>query len=734
MKRLMKRFSFLFLITILFIQISNAQVITKKLTVEEIFGTNKFSSQILRGVKWLSDGEKFSYLETDVFNKSMNIIIYDIKRKKKDVLLSSSELKIEGTNSRFIIMNYEFSPDGNFILFTGLLPARAIKSGGELYLYNLKTKEFFRVETEDNVINVKFSPDSRKLGYVKNDNLYIYDILTRSEKQLTYDGNGVVINGHFDWVYEEEFSIIDGWQFSPFGDQIFFWQLDQSPVPQIEIQQFDSLYFNSIKMRYPKAGSPNSLVKIGVINLIDGSISWMNLGNESNFYIPRVYWTSRENELMIFRLNRLQNRLDLILADSKTGNSKVILTETDSCWIDVETMEIEFLKNKKNFVLTSEKSGFKHIYLYDYLGNQIKQITTGNWEVSDLISIDESKKVLYFLSGMGNPTVRNLYSIDFNGKKINRLTADDGTNSINISPNNKYFIRTYSSLYSIPKIYLCSINGKILDTLIDNKNLEKLIAEYSLSKPDLIKFTTSDGIELNALMIKPPDFDPSKKYPVLVYNYSGPGSQIVRNVWGGSQYLWHQMLAQEGYIIFMIDNRGTGGRGKAFKNIVYKNLGHWEVHDLIEGAKYLMSLPFVDGNRIGIWGWSYGGYISALTILEGNEYFKVAVSVAPVTHWKFYDTIYTERYMQTPELNPEGYEKSAVTNKAGKLKGKLLLIHGTADDNVHFQNTVVFVDELIKANKQFQVMFYPGKDHGIAGGKTREQLFTLITNFIKSNL
>jgi dipeptidyl-peptidase-4 len=367
-------------------------------------------------------------------------------------------------------------------------------------------------------------------------------------------------------------------------------------------------------------------------------------------------------------------------------------------------------------------------------GKLIRQITKGQWEVDNLVDVDEKNEVIYFTSGLGNPLVRNLYKIKFNGKDLVRITNFDGTNSINFSPNLKNFIWTNSSASSIPKIYLADVSGKILDTLIDNKNLEKTLSEYKLSKPEFLTFTTSDGVVLNAMMIKPPDFDSTKKYPVLFYNYSGPGSQIVRNAFGGPQSLWHQMMAQEGYIVFMIDNRGTGGRGKSFKNIVYKNLGYWEVNDLIEAAKFLQSLPYVDGERIGIWGWSYGGYISALTILEGNEYFKTAVSVAPVTHWKFYDTIYTERYMSTPGLNPEGYEKSADINKAEKLKGKLLLIHGTADDNVHFQNTVVFVDELIKANKQFQVMFYPGKDHGIAGGKTRLQLFTLITNFIKENL
>jgi len=583
-------------------------------------------------------------------------------------------------------------------------------------------------------MNVKFSPDSKKLGYVKNDNLYIYDITSRTERQITFDGNGIIINGHFDWVYEEEFSIIDGWRFSPDGKQIAYWQLDQSPVPEIEIQQFDSLYCNSIKMRYPKAGSPNSIVKIGVINLSDGKNTFMDLGNESDIYIPRIYFTQNENELAIIKMNRLQNRLDLLLANTLNGSSKIVFTDTDSCWVDVENLDIYFLKDKKHFLITSERDGFKHIYLFDLNGKFIRQITKGNWEVDKIVDIDEKNELIYFTSGAGNPLIRNLYKINFNGKGLLKVTNFSGTTVINFSPNLKNFILTYSSINSVPKVFLASVSGQILDTLINNSNIEKTLKEYSFSTPEFISFTTSDGVSINAMMIKPPDFDSTKKYPVLFYNYSGPGSQIVRNAWGGAQYLWHQMLAQEGYIIFMIDNRGTGGRGKSFKNIVYRNLGHWEVNDLIEAVKFLKSLSYIDGERIGIWGWSYGGYISALTILEANEYFKTAVSVAPVTHWKFYDTIYTERYMSTPELNPDGYEKSAVTNKANKLKGKLLLIHGTADDNVHFQNTVVLVDELIKANKQFQVMFYPGKDHGIGGGKTRLQLFTLITNFIKENL
>ncbi|MGB9665223.1 MAG: alpha/beta fold hydrolase [Ignavibacteria bacterium] len=722
-----------FLLTILIVTAS-AQINSKNFTLEEIWGSQKFFGKSLRLVKWVDKGYKFTYLETDPQKRTTNIVVYDVQSKSKSVLLSSDELKLEGSDEKFTFLNYEFSPDENYILFTGLLPARSIKTGGNIYLYNIKTKEFFQVETGKSVLNVKFSPDSKKLGYVKDDNLYLYDIENRTERQLTFDGNGIVINGHFDWVYEEEFSIIDGWRFSPDGKQIAFWQLDQSPVPEIEIQQFDSLYFNSIKMRYPKAGARNSIVKIGVVDIQSGKIQWMNIGDEIDIYIPRIYWTTRENELAIIRMTRLQNKLELLLADSQTGDSKVIYTDTDTCWVSVESLDIYFFKDKKHFLISSERNGFKHLYLFDYSGKMIRQITNGQWEVDRLIEVDESNNLLFFTSGLGNPLVRNLYKVKLDGKKLERLTSFSGTNFINSSPNLKHFIVINSSVRSVSKTFLLDDKGKILDTLINNEELERALREYSFSTPEFLTFTTSDGVVLNAMMIKPANFDPNKKYPVLFYNYSGPGSQIVIDIWGGNQYLWHQMLAQEGYIIFMVDNRGTGGRGKSFENLIYKNLGYWEVNDIVEAAKYLMTLSYVDPERIGIWGWSYGGYISALTLLEGNEYFKCAVSVAPVTHWKFYDTIYTERYMSLPELNPEGYEKSAVTNKADKLKGKVLLIHGTADDNVHFQNTVVLVDELIKANKQFQVMFYPGKDHGISGGKTRLQLFTLITNFIKQNL
>jgi dipeptidyl-peptidase-4 len=728
------RFKNLLPILLIIVSVSFAQNGAEKFTIEEIYGSMKFMSKSLRGVQWIEEGEKLTYLETDMSTRTTDIWVYDIKNKKRDVFLKSSELKLEDSEKPFSIMNYSFSPDERYILFTGVLPARALKSGGTIYIYDLKEKRFSEIETSGSTMNVKFSEDGTKLGYVIKDNIYVYDLASNSEKQLTFDGNGIVLNGHFDWVYEEEFSIIDGWQFSPDGKEIAFWRFDQSPVPEIEIQQFDSLYFNSIKMRYPKAGDKNSIVKIGVVEIASGKITWMDIGEEIDIYIPRIRWTKNPGVLSIMRMNRLQNKLELLLTDSKTGKSKLIYTDTDSCWVDVEDANLVFLKDKKHFLITSERSGFRHFYLYDLNGKIIRQITNGNWEVTSLSSFDERSQIIYFTSGMNDPKARHLYRINLDGKNLQKITMDEGTNSINFSPNSRYFIRTFSNINSVTKINLESAEGKLIEVLENNEELTKSLEEYSFASPEFLSFTTSDGVQLNAMIIKPKEFDSSKKYPVLVYNYSGPGSQIVRNAWQGGQYLWYQMLAQEGYIIFMLDNRGTGGRGKSFKNIVYKNLGYWEVNDQIEGAKYLITLPYVDGERIGIWGWSYGGYISAMTIMKANEYFKVAVAVAPVTHWKFYDTIYTERYMSTPQLNSDGYETGSVLNKVEKLKGKLLLVHGTADDNVHFQNTVVLVDELVKANKQFQVMFYPGKNHGIYGGKTREQLFTLITNFIREKL
>jgi len=705
----------------------------KEFSIQEIFSSSKFFSKSLRMAKWLPNENKLSYLETDPNSRLQKIILFDPTKKTKQILVSTDDLFLEEKKEKVSIFNYEISPTKNKILFTGILPARRLKSGGDIFIYDLVQKKLEKTPIEGSSLNVKFSPNGKLIGYVLNNNIFIYDLESKTIKQLTFDGSEVILNGHFDWAYEEEFSIIDGWQFSPDCEYIAFWRLDQSRVPEIDIQQFDSLYFNSIKMRYPKAGGNISQVKIGVVNIKTGELKYFEY-NEKDIYIPRIYWTSRKNELAILKLNRLQTEMSLDLWDISVESKKTIYNEKDTVWIDIEDFQIFFLSDRQNIILTSEKEEFNNIYILDYEGKRIKRITSNEWNLNSIVSIDEKNKIIYFLSGLGDPTSQYLCKIDFEGKKYNKLINIEGTTFATPSFDSKYFYIVNSSSSRPSQIILANQKGEIIETFIDNKDLIQTLSEYKFNEQQFLKFKTSDGETLYCSIIYPPNFDTTKKYPVLVYNYSGPGSQIARNIWGGSQYLWHQMLAQKGYIIFSLDNRGTGARGKSFKTIVYKNLGKYEINDLLEGCKFLKKLNYVDSSRIGIWGWSYGGYISALAMTKAYDYFKIGISVAPVTDWKFYDAIYTERYMSLPDLNPEGYKESSVLNKASQLKGKLYLIHGDADDNVHLQNTMALVRELIKANKQFNLMIYPGRDHSIAGDNARLHLFQLITDFIINNL
>ncbi|MFA4922825.1 MAG: S9 family peptidase, partial [Ignavibacteriaceae bacterium] len=601
------------------------------------------------------------------------------------------------------------------------------------YIYEIVKKKFFQLAVSEKEPggqeNARFSPNGERLAFVRGNNVFVVDIQSHAETQITFDGSKTLLNGKFDWVYEEEFGIINGIEWSPDGKRIAFWQLDQSQVPEMQIAKWDSLYLNFLDMRYPKAGTRGSFVKIGIAEIASQKITWVDLGEDTDIYIPRIKFTADANLLSLQRLNRLQNKLDFLFADAATGKTKIVFTETDSCWIDIND-NLYFLKDKKYFVWTSGKDGFQQIYLFDYNGKQIKQLTKGEFEVDKIPGIDEANKQIFFTSNERNTVNADLYAVSYESGKRNRITEAKGWHSVNLSSNQKYFIDRYSNANLIGSSYLYNTNGeKIRDLVVNDMSAFK---DYNLSSVELFRFKTTDGVDLDAAIIKPANFDPSKKYPVLVNNYSGPGSKTVVDLWGRD--LWFQLFAQKGYIVFMLDNRGTGGRGESFKKIVYKNLGYWEVNDQVEGAKYLASLPYVDASRIGIWGWSYGGYMSALTLEKGADYFKAAVAVAPVTDWKFYDNIYTERYMSTPQLNPKGYESSSVLTYANKLKGKLLLIHGTADDNVHFENSVALVTKLVAENKPFQTMYYPEKNHSIYGGKTRLHLYQLMTEFLLNNL
>lgn len=726
----MKRFFyFLFSAVIIFNCLSYSQ---KKITFDDIYSSGAFRGEFVSGFSWYNDGKNYSYFKTDPSTKIRSLVFIETSTGKEIKSIPLKDFYWKDTTYRISLINYQWSPNNKYLLITGLLPARSAKSGGSFYIYDVNEQKVIAMVGEgEDQSNIHFSPDGNKVAFVRNDNLFYYDILTEQEKQLTFDGNENILNGHFDWVYEEEFSIIRAYEWMPDSKSIAFWRLDQTDVPKISIQKWDSLYLNSLDMRYPKAGAKNSEVKIGVVDISSSKTMWMDIGSEKDIYIPRITPTKNPNILAVQRLNRLQNKNELLLCNVKDGSSKVILTINDDCWVDIND-DLHFLTDGSGFLWTNETDGWNHIYHYNMNGKLINQVTKGKWEVASIESIDESKKTIYYMSNERGNIYSDLYSISFDGKNKKRITEEKGTHTVTISPDNNFFYSLYNNSKQMTITSIKNISGKNITTLAEPKM--DFWNEYGFVAPEFLNFSTTDGEVLQAMMIKPLEFDASKKYPVLIYNYSGPGSKTVKDQWGVGNFVWSQMLAQNGYIIFMIDNRGTGGRGKAFKNIVYKNLGQWEVNDHIEAAKYLSSLNYVDAERIGIWGWSYGGYISALTLVNAADYFKAAISVAPVTHWKFYDSIYTERYMSLPNLNEEGYEKSSVLANAEKLKGNLLLVHGTADDNVHFQNAVALVAELIKHNKPFQTMYYPEKDHGIYGGNTRRHLYEMMTKFLFNNL
>ena len=544
------------------------------------------------------------------------------------------------------------------------------------------------------------------MGSYSGNNIFTVDIISGKETQLTFDGSDVILNGKFDWVYEEEFSIIDGWEWSPDNKTIAFWRLDQSNVPEYKIPTYDSLYMNFIDTRYPLPGSKNSLIKIGAVDVQNGRTEWMDLGENEDIYIPRIKFTANANLLSIQKLNRAQNDLQLLFFDIHSGKANLVLEEQDSCWIDIYD-DLTFLPDGKHFLWSSDKDGFHHIYYYDYSGKLLNQVTEGKWEVKELLGVDEKNQTVYYTSNERGRLYDDFYSVKLDGSNEKRITESAGDHEINLAPDSKSFIDIYSNANTMPATILYKSDGEKLRELVK----PDMTAFESFQLPDIkfFTFTTSDGVKLDAYMIKPVNFDESKRYPVLIENYNGRGHQSIIDTWGRGN-IWERMLTQKDFIVMDVDCRITGGRGKSYKKLAYRNLRKWEVNDLVETVNYLKTLPYIDNKNVGIWGWSYGGYTSALTILKASEYFKPAIAVAPVTHWKYYDDIYTERYMSTPELNPEGYQESAPLNYADRLKGKFLLIHGTADDNVHFQNSVELTDRLIQANKQFSVMFYPGKE------------------------
>ena len=703
----------------------------KNITLEDIWSKGTFSSESVRGLRSMNDGLKYTILERKADGVQLSRYSYE-SGEFEEPIIDVNSMTVEGEIIQ--ILNYEFSKDESKVLVSAEVePIYRHSSKAHFYIYDLENGETTKLSEGSKQMYASFSPDGSKVAFVKDYNLFYKDLQTGEEVQITSDGEkNKILNGMSDWVYEEELVLVQAFKWSSDGEKIAFYRFDESEVKQFDMKIYDGLYPSTYTFKYPKAGEENSKVKIKIYDLESEKTLDVKF-NKDYEYITSIEWTEDPNTLAVLGSNRHQNNLDILLANASSGESKVLYTETSDTYIEMP-FKVYFLEDNQHFVVLSEKSGYNHIYLYNMKGKLVKQLTKGNWEVTDFYGVDEEKKTVYYQSAEISPLVRNVYSIGLNGKNKKRLSKFEGTNSAVFSKGYKNFINYNSTANTPSRISLHQMDGTEIRLLKDNSKLSETMEDFKLNPKEFFTFTTSENVKLNGWMIKPPNFDESKKYPVFLTIYGGPGSQTVTDSWGGANYFWHQMLAQKGYIVVSVDNRGTGGRGAEFKKITYKELGKYETIDQIEAAKYFASLPYVDGERIGVQGWSYGGYMSSLCLLKGAEHFKAAIAVAPVTNWRFYDSIYTERYMQTPQENPKGYDDNSPINHVEKLEGNYLLIHGTADDNVHFQNTTEMISALAAANKQFDLFIYPDKNHGIYGGNTRLHLYQKMTDFIVDKL
>lgn len=692
----------------------------QKITLEEIWG-GAFRTQGMQELQAMKNTNEYTVLNRN------SIDLYDFATlEKKKTLFSTKEFSID---------SYTFDQSENKILIASNSEYIYRHSfTADFYVYDISTQKLQKI-TEKQIQEPLFSPDGKKVAYAFENNLYIYDLEAQTDIQITTDGKkNHVINGITDWVYEEEFAFVRAFEWSKSGDKIAYLKFDESQVPEFSMDIYNSgLYPAQYVFKYPKAGEKNSEVSLHMYDVNQKTTQQIALGNYQDFYIPRIKWTNDNNYLSVQVMNRHQNNLDLHFVDARTGTTKIVLNEKDKYYIDI-TDNLTFLDDN-SFIWTSEKDGFNHIYHYDKNGKLLNQVTKGNWEVTDYYGYDAKTKKIFYQSVENGSINRDVYAIGLNGKNKVRLSSETGTNKATFSPNYQYFINSYSSATQPPKYTLAETKTKKqLKIIVENSALLKKLSKYDLPEKEFFVLKTEGGQELNAWMIKPKNFDPSMKYPVLMHQYSGPGSQQVDNAWHSMDDYFHFLLTQEGYIVVTVDGRGTGYRGAEFKKCTYKELGKYEVEDQIDAAKTIGNYPYVDKNRIGIWGWSFGGFMSSNCILKGNDVFSLAVAVAPVTSWRFYDTIYTERYMQTPQENPSGYDDNSPIFFADRLKGDFLLIHGSADDNVHVQNTMLMVEALVRANKQFDWAIYPDRNHGIYGGPTRLQLYTKIKNFIVEKL
>ncbi|NDV58940.1 S9 family peptidase [Bacteroides sp. 519] len=710
----------------------------KPLNLKEIT-SGKFRAEGIRGVTPMADGEHY----TQMSSNSTQIIKYSFKTGEAVATLFDVSTARDVDFKR--IDGYQFSPDEKNILIRTETSAKYRHSYTAVhYIYNIKNNKVEALSDGGPQEVPVFSPDGTMIAFVRDNNIFLVKLLYgNSESQVTEDGKfNEIINGAPDWVYEEEFSFNRALEFSEDSQMLAYIRFDESAVPQFSLELYAGeaphmhpfeLYPGQYTYKYPKAGEANSKVTVHSFDIKTRVTRKMNLPLDEDGYIPRIRFTKDPNKLAIMTMNRYQNRFDLYFADPRSTVCKLVLRDESPYYVNDNVLD-NIIFYEKGFSSLSEKDGFAHLYWYNMNGTLVKQVTKGEFEVKRFLGWDEKTETFYYESNEESPLRKAVYKIDKKGKKT-KLSEKAGTNTAIFSKNLSYFINTYSSITTPAEITLCDNNGKTLKTLVDNNKLKQTIAEYAYPTAEFFTFTTSQGVSLNGYMVKPIDFSASKKYPVLMYQYSGPGSQQVTDSWGvGGGGGWELFMANKGYIIVCVDGRGTGGRGAEFTKCTYLNLGVKEAQDQVEAAKYMANQPYVDKARIGIWGWSFGGYMTIMSMSEGTPIFKAGVAVAAVTDFKYYDTIYTERFMRTPKENGEGYKASSAFTRADKLNGHLLLVHGMTDDNVHYQNCVEYSEHLVQLDKQFDMQIYTNRNHGIYGGNTRHHLFTKLTNFLINNL
>ena len=706
----MRKLIFLFLLVPL---LSIAQ--KKQITLDDIYKNGTFRSEIVPASfeKSFTDPQ----IPEELKDESGKLI-----SKPGDIIYSTSHPRI-------------------VLLRTNVEPIYRRSSKANVYVFDSLTKKVTTLD-EGKVLHPTLSPDGSKVVYVKENNLYIKDLAGNSIKAVTTDGKwNYIINGNCDWVYEEEFEFSRAFEWSPKGNYIAYYRFDETDVKEYNMTMFDSAYNKDYRYKYPKAGEANSKVEIHIYEVATARDIKAQY-EQGDIYIPRIKWTKDDNNLIVFWMNRHQDDLKLLSTNATTGASNILYEEKNKYFIEIND-DWWFLKDGKNLLFTSEMNGYRHLYMQSLDGKTIKQITKGNYEVTDVSGVDEVNKRIFFTMAYPRPMDRNLFVTDFTGKKTIQLTQGEAWHRVVLNDDftQFYAYRTDINTPQVVTLHTVTTNKRktlgatIVKTVNESTKLKDKIKEYEVSKTEFIRVPNSKGDTLNGWMLKPASFDPSKKYPVLFCNYGGPGSQQVVNRFGAVSF-WHQLLAQKGFIVVSVDNTGTGFRGEEFKKKTYLQLGKFEIEDQIDAAKYLSSMPFVDKNNIGHWGWSYGGFMSSLAITKGADVFSAAVAVAPVTSWRYYDNIYTERYMRTPQENPRGYDDNSPINHTDKIKGKYLIIHGTGDDNVHFQNATQMITALVKSNIDFESAYYPNKNHGISGGidNTTFHLWNKMTNWIIENM